>query len=138
MSKDMKNVILATAIASTVILSGCGNAKNEAAISAIKSQMYDPESLQVNEIKEVSVCQQFLPEGTDYKLVKMNINGKNRLGGFTGKKTVYYNPRKDRIEPFDTWMINNVNSEFMGFMDEETTSSLYEMNKKLCKSLTGV
>jgi len=131
----MKKVILATAIASTVILSGCGNAKNEAAISAIKSQMYDPESLQVNKIEEVSICQQFLPEGTDYKLVKMRINGKNRMGGYTGEKTVYYNPRKDRIEPFDAWMINNVNTDFMGFMDEETMASLYEMNMNVCESI---
>lgn len=129
---NMKKLVTAIALVSPLVLSGCGNAKHEAAISAIKSQMYDPESLQVNEIENVSVCQQFLPEGYEYNLVRMDINGKNRMGGYTGEKTVFYNPQKGKLVTEETWAVSIAGIKDI---DPETENSMYEIARRTCESI---
>jgi len=137
----MKKLAIAIALASPAILSGCGNPEHEAAISAVKSQMFDPESLQVGEVKDIRVCQQFLqeflPEGmTEYRLVSMDVNGKNRMGGYAGEKTVYYNPHRRKMVDIDSWMIVTVNTEsVMGFIDPEEYPEIYEMNMGVCEEI---
>ena len=123
------------AISATALLSGCGNQEHEAAVRAIKIRMYDPDSLQIEYIKDISVCQQFLPAGMEYKLVQMSVNGKNRIGGYTGYKTVFYNPNKYRLVELESWMINTVNTDFLGPVDAEEHPSTYEMAMQTCETL---
>ena len=59
------------------------------AVLAVKMNLIDPDSMQVRSVESVELC--------DREYVEVVYNAKNRMGGYNGFTSLYYNPRSGKL-----------------------------------------
>lgn len=62
------------------------------AITALKSQLIDPDSIKIESITHHQWCGFGTESGQDLPIVKIVYNAKNRMGGYAGASTAYWSP----------------------------------------------